>query len=67
MLAVYVSSLIRCVIALHNLIDNKEMRHGKKPIEKPKLAVEGEKADVKADESKENTTGSDKQENGTTK
>lgn len=31
MLAVYVSSLIRCVIALHNLIDNKEMRlEGKK-------------------------------------
>lgn len=40
MLAVYVSSLIRCVIALHKLIDNKEMRlEGKKSQERMKVAI----------------------------
>lgn len=28
MLTMYMSSMIRCVIALHNLIDNKEVRYG---------------------------------------
>jgi len=49
MLGVYVASLIRCVIALHNLIDNKEVRLGKKQVEKPKEKADDTKAEKPAD------------------
>ncbi|CAD7705460.1 unnamed protein product [Ostreobium quekettii] len=49
MLGVYVASLIRCVIALHNLIDNKEVRLGKKQVEKPKEKVDDAKSEKPAD------------------
>lgn len=30
MLGMYMSSMLRCVVALHNLIDNKEVRYGRR-------------------------------------
>ena len=48
MLGVYVASLIRCVIALHNLIDNKEVRLGKKQVAKPKDKVDEPKVEKAA-------------------
>ncbi|GMH41082.1 hypothetical protein BSKO_08992 [Bryopsis sp. KO-2023] len=54
MLAVYVSSLIRCVIALHNLIDNKEMRLENK---RSHIKPSPEKVAPAAKESKEEAKG----------
>ncbi|CAH0381422.1 unnamed protein product [Bemisia tabaci] len=54
MLVLYLASLIRSIIALHNLINNKltnrdaEKKEGKKPEEKKEEPVKEEKKDVKA-------------------
>ncbi|CAD7702890.1 unnamed protein product [Ostreobium quekettii] len=64
MLGVYVASLIRCVIALHNLIDNKEVRLGKKHVDKPKDKADDPKVE-KTDEPKAGEE--DKQPSGSKK
>lgn len=50
MLAVYLSSLIRSILALHKLIDNKEQRiAAEKEAVKAKEAKDKAKAEVKVD------------------
>ena len=57
MLGMYMSSMIRCVIALHNLIDNKEIRYGRRKEAAIAEAEATEKADVTATENENSGSG----------
>ena len=57
MLGMYMSSMIRCVIALHNLIDNKEIRYGRRKEAAISEIETTEKADVTATENENSGSG----------